>query len=468
MKTNNRKQKMIKRRQFLKSIGIGTVGLGLSFNNNCSTEKRKPNVLLILADDFGWRQLGCYGSTFYKSPNIDKLASEGMRFTDAYAACPVCSPTRAAIMTGKYPGRLHVTDFIPGGRYDNEKLTMPQWQKFLPLEEKTIAEVLKEHGYATAAFGKWHLSITKKPPESEPYNPGKQGFNEYFVTYKPTRDQDPEKDAHNVEAITSRSLDFMEQNKDNPFFLYVSHNTIHDPLREKKELIEKYKANPQSSEPENNPVIGAMIETLDKSCDRLLAKLKELDLENDTIVIWASDNGGLKKDALQTPLRGGKAQLYEGGIRVPFMIRWPGKIKPQTECPEPTSSVDIFPTVMDMLGIDSGLIFDGASILPVLTGSSTLNREAIYWHYPHYHGAGVAPSSAIRAGDYKLIELHEQTLLNEPGQVELYNLKEDISETKNLAEEIPEKTRELRDMLNNWKTQAGVQMPTVNTNYSKN
>lgn len=453
------------RRLFLKSITRATAASVLA---GCTTtaKKKQPNVLLILADDFGWRQLGCYGSTFYKSPNIDTLASQGMRFTDAYAACPVCSPTRAAIMTGKYPGRLHVTDFIPGGnRFNNEKLTMPQWQKFLPLEEKTIAEVLKEHGYATAAFGKWHLSITKKPPESEPYNPDKQGFDEYFVTYKPTRDQDPEKDAHNVEAITSRSLDFMERNKDKPFFLYVTHNTIHDPLREKKKLIDKYKADPQSNEPENNPVIGAMIETLDQSCARLLKKLEELDLENDTIVIWASDNGGLKKDALQTPLRGGKAQLFEGGIRVPFMVRWPGKIKPQTECAEPTSSVDIFPTLMDMLGIDSRLKFDGTSILPVLSGSSTLDREAIYWHYPHYHGAGVAPSSAIRAGDYKLIEWHEQTLLNEPGQVELYNLKEDIGETSNLAIKLQEKTKELRDMLNEWKQKVDVQMPTVNANY---
>ena len=232
---------MIQRRDFFKTLGISITGISLGVNSNCSPNKqKKQNVLLILADDFGWSQLGCYGSTFYKSPHIDKLASEGKRFTDAYAACPVCSPTRAAIMTGKYTGRLHITDFIPGGNYDNKKLTMPQWQTFLPLEETTIAEVLKEHGYATAAFGKWHLSITKKPPESEPYNPQQQGFDESFVTYKPTRDQDPNKDAHNVEAITSRSLDFMERNKDNPFFLYVTHNTIHDPLKEKKELIDKY------------------------------------------------------------------------------------------------------------------------------------------------------------------------------------------------------------------------------------
>jgi len=457
----------VKRRDFARLMLTGATALILP-DFGCSGIAQKPNIVFILTDDFGWSQLGCYGSTFYKSPHIDKLANEGMRFTNAYAACPVCSPTRAAIMTGKYPGRLHITDFIPGGNYDNEKLTMPQWQKFLPLEETTIAEVLKEHGYATAAFGKWHLSITKKPPESEPYNPHQKGFDEYFVTYKPTRDQDPNKDAHNVEAITSRALDFMERNKNNPFFLYVTHNTIHAPLMEKQELIDKYKANPQSEQPENNPIIGAMIETLDNSVGRLMDKLRELNLENETIVIWASDNGGLKKDARQTPLRGGKAQLYEGGIRVPFIVRWPGKIQPGSETDTITSSVDIFPTVLDMLGIHSNLQMDGVSLYPVLSCRGNLNREAIYWHYPHYHSAGVAPSSAIRCGDYKLIEWHEQTLLNEPNQVELYNLREDISENKDLAGAMPEKAKELRDMLNNWQKDASVQRPTKNINFNLN
>jgi arylsulfatase A len=460
---------MVKRRQFLKSFSVGIIGLGIGLQTRCSSKnEKKLNIVLILADDYGWSQLSCYGSTYYKTPNIDKLASEGKRFTNAYAACPVCSPTRAAIMTGKYPGRLHVTDFIPGGNYENKKLTMPPWQKYLPLEEKTIAEVLKENGYATAAFGKWHLSITKKPPGSEPYNPHQQGFDEYFVTYKPTRNQDPEKDAHNVEAITGRSLDFMERNKDNPFFLYVTHNTIHAPLREKKALIEKYNADPQSSKPENNAIIGAMIETLDKSVGRLMEKLKELGLEKDTIVIWASDNGGLKKDALQTPLRGGKAQLYEGGIRVPFIVRWPGKIQPQTESPEITSSVDISPTILDCLGISFPNKVDGQSLLPVLTKNKNLDRDAIFWHYPHYHGAGIAPSSAIRSGDFKLIEWHEQTVLDEPDEFELYNLKEDIGETNNLADLMPEKAKELRDKLNAWKLEAGVQMPTINKDYRDN
>jgi len=182
-------------------------------------DKEKPNILFILADDFGWSQLGCYGSDFYETPHIDRLARQGMKFTDAYAACPVCSPTRASIMTGRYPARLHLTDFIAGGSFPYEKHTQPDWQKYLPLEEVTIAEVFKSAGYATASFGKWHLSITKKPPKSLPYNPDKQGFDEWFVTYKPSSKDDPESDAHNVDAITQKSLDFLERHKDNPFFL---------------------------------------------------------------------------------------------------------------------------------------------------------------------------------------------------------------------------------------------------------
>ncbi|MCX5636131.1 MAG: sulfatase-like hydrolase/transferase, partial [Planctomycetota bacterium] len=238
-----------------------------------SGEKSKPNFLFILADDLGWNQLGCYGSKFYETPNIDRLAGEGIRFTDAYSAGPVCSPTRASIMTGKYPARLHITDYIPGDAFPYEKLKLPEWQKYLPLDEVTIAEVFKGAGYVTASFGKWHLSIAKKPPESELYDPDKQGFDETLITEKPAPKQDSEKDAYNVELITEKSLGFLERNKDKPFFLYVAHNTIHAPLMGKKKLIEKYKAKSGSDLPENNPVVGAMLEELDSSVGKLLKKL---------------------------------------------------------------------------------------------------------------------------------------------------------------------------------------------------
>lgn len=454
-----------------------------------SNSPRKPNFLFILADDLGWSQIGCYGSNFYETPNLDRLASEGMKFTDAYAACPVCSPTRASIMTGKYPARLHLTDFIPGSPFPYEKLKQPAWQKYLPLEELTIAEILKAAGYATASFGKWHLSLAKKPPESEPYDPDKQGFDETLITEKPSPNQDPEKDAHNVEIITEKSLVFLYKHKDKPFFLYVTYNTIHSPIMGKKKLVEKYKRKPGADLPENNPIIAAMLEELDDSVGRLMKKLDELKIADKTIVIFFSDNGGLEKDAKQTPLRSGKANLYEGGIRVPLIVRWPELVKPGIICGEPVISVDFFPTILEIVGIENeagkqvdpvrnsgtpsdqekGNIsngVDGVSLVPLLKQTGTLNRQAIYWHYPHYHSSSIGPCGAVRAGDYKLIEWFDESIFGPDNRFELYNLKEDIGEQNNLAKKMPEKTEELRTMLQNWRNEVNAQMPTPNPNYN--
>jgi arylsulfatase A len=464
------------RRGFIKSIGFGVAALSLGEfeakvvgrRSSAKYVKSKPNILFVLADDFGWSQVGCYGSNFYETPNIDRLASEGMRFTDAYAACPVCSPTRASIMTGKYPARLHLTDFIAGGSFPYEKLKQPEWQKFLPLEEATIAEVLKAAGYATASFGKWHLSIDKKPPKSLPFNPDKQGFDESFITYKPSSRTDPDSDAHNVEAITQKSLDFMESNKDRPFFLYVPHNTIHAPVLGKKKLLEKYKSKPDSDLPQNNPVLGAMIEELDDSVGRLLKKLEELKIADKTIVVFFGDNGGLEKNAKQTPLRSGKANLYEGGIREPLIVRWPGVVMPGSICGEPVISVDFFPTFLEILGLErkSSHVIDSVSLVPLLAQSGGLNRKAIFWHYPHYHSSSIGPCGAVRAGDYKLIEWFDETICGPGNEFELYNLKQDIGEQDNLAERMPEKTTELKEMLSAWRTKVNAQMLTPNPNYN--
>jgi len=465
------------RREFIKSACLSATRLawpGSAFANKDSTLRvparrgPKPNFLFILADDLGWAQVGCYGSDFYKTPNIDRLASEGMKFTDAYAACPVCSPTRASIMTGKYPARLHLTDFIPGGAFPYEKLKQPDWQKYLPLEELTIAEVLKVAGYSTASFGKWHLSTAKKPPESEPYDPDKQGFDQTLITEKPSPNQDPEKDAHNVELLTQKSLEFLERNKDDEFFLYVAHNTIHDPIMGKKKLVEKYKAKPSSDLPQNNPILGAMIEELDDSVGRLLRKLDELKIADKTVVIFFSDNGGLEKDAKQTPLRSGKANLYEGGIRVPLIIRWPGVTRPDSICSEPVISVDFFPTILEIIGLENKARkpIDGVSIVPLLTQSRSLNRKAIYWHYPHYHSANIGPCGAVRAGAYKLIEWFDESICGLGNRFELYNLKEDIGEQNNLAKKMPEKTEELIKMLQDWRNQVSAQMLMPNPDYN--
>jgi arylsulfatase A len=462
------------RRQLLKSIGIGAGALGLGRFATLtpalgkSNQKDRPNFLFILADDLGWPQIGCYGSNYYETPNINRLASEGMRFTDAYAACPVCSPTRASIMTGKYPARLHLTDFIAGGEFFYEKYNQPKWRKYLPLEEVTIAEVLKTAGYAAASIGKWHLSIDKKPPKSLPFNPDKQGFDEYFVTYKPTSKTDPESDAHNVEAITQRSLDFMERHKDESFFLYVSHNTIHAPVLGKKKLIEKYKNKPGSDLPQNNPVLGAMIEELDNSTGRLLNKLYELKIADKTIVVFFGDNGGLEKDAKQTPLRSGKANLYEGGIREPLIVRWPGVVRPGSMCSEPVTSVDFFPTFLEIAGVKDKAkkTIDGVSLLPLLTQKGRLNRPAIYWHYPHYHSSSIGPCGAVRAGDYKLVEWFDESICGPGNEFELYNLEKDIGEQNNLAKQMPERVEQLKKMLSNWRRKVNAQMLTTNPDYN--
>ena len=463
------------RRQFIKSTVFSAAALaipGCSAGSSGISKagrdgKSKPNFLFILADDYGWSQLGCYGSKYYETPFIDRLAAQGMKFTDAYAACPVCSPTRASIMTGKYPARLHLTDFIAGGRFPYDKYKQPDWQKFLPLEEITFAEVLKTAGYKTASFGKWHLSIDKKPPKSLPYNPDKQGFDEYFVTYKPSSKDDPESDAHNVEIITEKSLEFLHNNKDNPFFLYVTHNTIHTPILAKKKLLEKYKNKPGANLPQNNPIVAAMIEELDNSVGKLLAKLDELDIADNTIVVFFGDNGGLEKSAKQTPLRSGKANLYEGGIREPLIVRWPGVVQKGSFCSEPVTSVDFFPTFLEILDLKDKApnTIDGLSLLPLLKQTGTLNRQAIYWHYPHYHSSSIGPGGAVRMGDYKLIEWFDETICGPANRFELYNLKQDIAEQNNLSKNMPRKTEQLRKLLANWRKKVGAQMMTPNPNY---
>lgn len=448
-------------------LGISIFGL---LGSCVKEEVKHTNIVFILADDMGYSQLGCNGSDYYPSPNIDKLASEGMRFTNAYSAAAICSPTRASIMTGKYPARLHLTDYIAGNTRTDYPLSQPEWQKFLPLEEVTFAEILKENGYNTAHFGKWHLSQAKMPPESLPYNPDKQGFDEYFVTYKPEGElfqpwQDAENDAHNVDTITSLSIDFIERNKSNPFFLFVSHNTIHDPLAERQKTIQKYEQMEESNEPENHPVVAAMIERLDESCGRIFAKISELGLEENTIVIFYSDNGGRPRYAAQTPFRSGKGWLYEGGIRVPLIVKWKEVINSGTVSSSMLSSNDLFPTFLEMAEINSSCETDGKSFVPVLKNPETEIHNTLYWHYPHYHiGSGMKPAGAVRSGNWKLIEWYEESLLGDKEKsVELYNMDNDIGETLDLSDSLQTIASDLQIKLDNWRTEIGAQMPTINS-----
>ena len=423
----------------------------------------RPNVVFIMADDLGWHQLGCHGSTFYETPNIDRLAREGMRFTNAYAAASICSPTRASIMTGKYPARLHLTDFIPGGRrVKGKRLVTPNWQKQLLLQEVTIAESLKSVEYATGHFGKWHLNSDKKYKQGRPGDPGSQGFDDVLTTHKPRTGPESKygEDWHHVREITERSIAFIQKNKDQPFFCYITHNSIHDPEIEKKELMEKYSKKAEAKvNGRNNPKQAAMLETLDKSIGKILETLKELNLEKNTMVIFYSDNGQLGPKEGK-PFRGSKADLYEGGIRVPLIVKWPEVIKQGSVCEEVVISNDFFPTFNAVAGVSSSVQgIDGVSILSLLSDSeSRLTREAIYWHYPHYHGGGLGPQSAIRQGRYKLIEWLEKSSYGENDAFELYDLIDDPGEQNNLAITMPEMTTKLSKNIQVWRKRVGAQM----------
>jgi arylsulfatase A-like enzyme len=471
-------------------FAAGVIALGLPIPAwAAAANPKKPNVVFILADDLGWADLGCYGSTFYETPNLDRLAKEGMRFTDAYAACNVCSPTRASLMTGKYPARLHLTDWL-NGRPDrpDQRLNRPNFQKFLPLEEVTVAEALKEAGYQTAFLGKWHLGDDSR------YWPEHQGFDvniggsgaghppSYFSPYGLKNLPDGPKGEFLDERLTDEALKFLDHSagQDKPFLLYFSHYAVHTPLQARPALVEKYKAKAAKlgrSGPDflpdhgrevravqNHPIYGAMVESLDTSVGRVLAKLKELDLESNTIVVFTSDNGGLStaegKPTSNLPLRTGKGWGYEGGVREPLLVKWPGVTRPGSVSHQPTISPDFYPTILQMLDLPHRpqQHLDGVSIVPALKGD-TLPERPIFWHYPHYSNQGGAPNGAVRLGDFKLIEWYEDM------SVSLFNLKDDIGEQHDLAPENPAKTAELKKLLHDWRRQVDAQMPTQNPNF---
>jgi len=452
------KEDFMNRRGFLKAIGLGAASLAVPSCTAVSATKlqKKPNIVFILIDDMGWPDVACYGSKFHETPNIDRLARQGMKFTDAYAACPVCSPTRASIMAGQYPARVGITDFIPGHWRPYEKLVVPENRLQLPLESVTIGEVLKERGYATCYIGKWHLG-------GQGYSPDKQGFDKVVLGVKNQNDKQ-------VSGFTDEAIKFIEEKKQEPFFLYLSHHSVHIKLEAPEELVDKYKKKPKPPAGVNNPVYAAMVEHLDTHTGRILKKLDDLDLAERTIVIFFSDNGGLRqayggyagnKQIVSTnaPLRDEKGTLYEGGVREPLIVRWPGVVKAGSTCSVPVTSVDFYPTFLEIVGAagDSNHVLDGENILPLLKQTGKLERDAIYWHYPHYHHS--RPAGSIREGDYKLIEFFED------GQLELYNLKHDIGEKDNLADTMPKKAAGLQRKLAKWRESVGAKMPTPNPDY---
>ena len=429
----------------------------------------QPNIIVILADDLGWTDLSCYGSDLYETPHIDRLARDGMKFTQAYSACTVCSPTRAAILTGKYPARLHVTDWIPGLPPENPKLLVPPWTKYLPLEEITIARALRSAGYFTASIGKWHLG-------GEDYYPEKHGFDinvagssaaatpSYFAPYKIATLPDGPQGEYLTDRLGEEAVRFIEQHKDKPFFLYVPLFAVHTPIQGKEALIQKYRAKRGPGLKQTNAIYAAMIESMDDAVGRIRRRLDELKLSDQTVVVFASDNGGRVPTTSNHPLRVGKGSCYEGGTRVPLIVHWPGVTKPGSVCETPVISMDLYPTLLEIAGQKEAarMSVDGTNLIPLLRQDGGLQREALFWHYPHYQHyqlGGTTPYGAIRAGDFKLIEFFDDM------RVELYNLREDIGEQRNLAAEMPAKADELRVRLHAWRMEVGAQMPSRNPDY---
>ena len=457
-----------------------------------------PNVIVILVDDMGWMDLSCQGSDYYRTPSIDRLATEGMRFTNGYAACAVCSPTRAALQTGRYPHRIGVTDWIRsrfqrgrigtpaknpteyvGGK--NRKFLCPPNPYWMEHEEISIAEVLKGHGYQSGYIGKWHLGDPAWFPPGQGYDENKGGCDygqppSYFDPYNQPkgRRETLRQGIHNLpgrkkgEYLTHREADEAEalirgwHEKKKPFFLMVGHYAVHTPIQALAEVAAKY----QREKKPNNAKYAAMVESIDDSTRQILATLKELEIDKNTLIIFTSDNGGLDRNGSPTenaPLRSGKGYAYEGGIRVPFLVRWPGVIPAGRVSDEPVCSIDILPTVVEAAGAKapSDRAIDGLSLMPHLKsgGTAKLLRDDLLWHFPHYrHAPG--PYSIIRQGNHKLIKFWG-------GPFELYDLKEDLGEARNLAATMPKRVSELDTLLLKRLKETGAKLPLENPDYAK-
>jgi arylsulfatase A-like enzyme len=468
----------------------------------------KPNVIVILADDLGWADLSCYGSTFHESPNLDKLATQGMRFTQGYSSSPYCSPSRAAIMTGRHPARLKITDYIPSNTKTG-KFLPAEMKMELPLEEVTIAEVLRDAGYATWHVGKWHLGDLGFYPEDQgfqvniagnhngaptsffwPYG-DKEGasvvrprtrdqMKGYHMTPMPGLRSGGKEGEHLCDRLTSEAIKLIEQRKpEQPFFLYLPFYDPHTPIMAKPELIEKYTAkaaklglpaveavptyiegnrvhgtSPKKlPEQQVNPTYAAMIETMDTNVGRLMARLDELGVADNTLILFTSDNGGHKVTS-NRPLRGSKGWLYEGGVREPWIVKWPGVTKPGSTCDVPVMNTDILPTVLEACGLPAkpDLHKDGVSFASLLRGNAKPVHNALFWHFPHYGEVGSGPCSSVRVGDWKLIEWLEND------SVELFNLATDLSEKNDVAAQHPEIVQQLRERLHAWRKETGANM----------
>ncbi len=455
---------------------------------------KTPNFLFILVDDLGYMDVGCYNpNTFYETPCIDQMALEGVRFTNAYAASPVCSPTRASILTGKYPVRMATTDYFGAAQPEewarNTRLLPASYVDELPLEEITIAEVLRENGYSTFFAGKWHLGEEGFWPENQGFDINKGGCSKggpyggkmYFSPFNNPRLKDSTENEHLPDRLARETTSFIEKNKEKPFFAYLSFYSVHTPLVGRPDLVKKYqKKKEQLQLPDsvwgkegyrklrlvqNHAVYAAMVEAMDQAVGKVMNKLKELKLDKNTVVIFMSDNGGLSTSeghpTCNLPLRAGKGWLYEGGIREPMIIKWPGNIQPGSIDETPVVSTDFYPTILEMAKLPSKQEqhIDGVSLVPLLKQEGAWERDAIFWHYPHFGNQGGSPGSAVRKGNYKLIEFFGDKPL------ELYDLEKDSSEYSDLSDIMPDKVNELKTLLLNWQEEVGARVPTENKRF---
>lgn len=504
---------------------------------------KKWNVIFFLADDLGWSDLGYEGSSFYETPNIDSFSRMGVRFSQAYAACHVCSPSRASILTGQYPARLGLTDWLPGRKnFSFQKLQNVTSVQHLPYGAETLPQVLKENGYATAIFGKWHLGEDSASTRRQGFDLHVPDYNKgwpngtYFSPFDMKGLEGGANGEYLTDRLTTEAMNWVQQNRDHPFFLYLAQFAVHDPIQGRGDLVVKYEkkrntlakagytpfileGNPDDGDPltrdaltaalkdsahqgirifpdrtvkikerQDNPQFAAMVEDMDENFGRVLARLKELGLQDNTIIVFFSDNGGMsaanfgnparkiapcdQDKAFSTsnlPLRGGKGWFYEGGIREPLLIYWPGQGLHGTSSDVPVISTDFYATILDMIGLDprprgsNGI--DGKSIVPILKGEQQgiekIRQTPLFWHFPHYsnHGAQ-SPGGAVRFGDYKLIEYYEN------GTAQLFNVRNDPGEQHDLAKSEPEKTKQLLTMLHNWRSQVNARMPAANPKYN--
>lgn len=470
--------------------------LSLTSLTNCKTKERelakeeegKPNVVFLLVDDMGWKDLACYGSTFYETPNIDRLAAMGIKFTNAYTPNPVSSPTRAAIMTGKYPSRAGITDWIPGDDPQNRMLRGPEDLHELPLEEVTVAEILKEGGYKTFFAGKWHLGDDGFLPTDQGFdtNIGGAHYGQppggYYSPYNNKMLEDGPQGEFLTDRLTNESLQFIDENKDNPFYLHLAFYTVHVPIQANKEYLKKFEKKRDQlkiKEPillrdgdaytvqnQTDAAYASMIYSLDMNVGRILEKLDSLHLTDNTLIVFTSDNGGLttllnpnwELPTSVAPLRAGKGWAYDGGMRVPFIVKPVGKQIKGRISETPIISMDTYPTILDYLNVDQRpeQHVDAKSLYNLIEKGEEIDREALFFHYPHYHSSGWKPGSAIRMGDWKLIHFYEND------NYELYNLKDDISEKNDLSVMYPEKVMLLKKKLQEMIEDTNSSLPTLN------